>query len=65
MTHSPGQAGQIDITPRMIQAGIDAYFHWEKHHIFDDLALRSEFAAKEFILRVFQAMFGARGRDGA
>jgi hypothetical protein len=51
-----GQAGEIEISPAMIDAGVGAYEQWESEHIFDELGGAGLYAARELVISVYRAM---------
>ena len=51
-----GSDSVIEVTPEMIEAGVDQYEVWEPEHIFDDQGGAADYAKRELVAAVYRAM---------
>ncbi len=64
--NSKRQAGKIEITPKMIEAGVRVYQKWEPKHVFGDFTPPADYAVEELAKKMFRAMTrSARNIRGA
>ncbi|MBI4018011.1 MAG: hypothetical protein HY368_00165 [Candidatus Aenigmarchaeota archaeon] len=54
----PGQAGEIEITPEMVEAGIKVYRLWAEKNLFGDSAIAAdepEHIVRKLVIQILKA----------